>query len=1004
MTKDAKMKRLNIIFFTLCSLLIAGVLGYKDYLEHDNSYFTVEMNASKSVAAQLFYDVGHGYNEHDSFTLAIEPGAFHKYSFPLPQARIRSIRFDPTNVASIINIKTPGIETVSGKRFITFPFKSFKANSHILKMEGSKDVLTIYTTNNANDPITEIKNSSFDLKKNLIDFLVQRGWIYFGLAFLFFICFTVITKFGIKIVDYFISNIVNYSINNPNKAILLIGIISTIASCYPVVFFGMSFVSPVGVTDLYGGSPWIPGFPVDAITENYRGSDIGAMAWSMAPNSVVQHDALFHYFEFPFWTRFVGGGTPLFAQGQSMIGDLLHWIPVMMDGSAIGWDIKFILSKAIFAVGIGLLVFRLTDKVVAGLLITISSCFLGFFAFRFNHPSFFVLTYSPWIILQWDRLGHVFALPKPRRRSCVSQGILLALITWLQLNAGAPKEGVITACFMHALGVLSFFSQTSPKYGRIRSVLFACGIGFTLVMITAPHWFLFIDALGKSFTNYDNPGASTFEPWMIICFFENFFFQILYNELKAPTVNLFILLGMLSAFFKLQYRQSAIVYGSWILFLIAIATAYGFIPKSILISIPFVNKIQHVGDVFSVPAMLLALIIAGYGIRDYLMNQEKINKNALFFSFVIIIVLLLSFTLQAERWNHINALIIITFLIAFISIALLYQTHPSEIKNKKFTLIILAFCFLIVHVRHGMHLITGIHSIDNYMMNPTKRGDFSAKSNAIEYVKNKIKNKKIPTRVIGEGFTLFPGYNSRLGLEGIVSVEALRNEYFEKLLALVDYPDQSWGWLRLINNEQIKSRSASLDMLGIGYIVSKPGTLMPPEMRLVYSDDLDVWQRDSVWPRAFFVNTLKEEYKPSDILDALADRSHQPFAMIQSKSIPKPIQNNNTPYLVIPAKEYKLTNNSTSFSVEASGPGIIVLGETYYPGDFIALVNGKKVDYIRVNEAFKGLWVNKAGKYKVNFTYRPEKLNQALWISFFGFGLLLLLLIQSSIEIPDKTK
>ena len=183
-----------------------------------------------------------------------------------------------------------------------------------------------------------------------------------------------------------------------------------------------------------------------------------------------------------------------------------------------------------------------------------------------------------------------------------------------------------------------------------------------------------------------------------------------------------------------------------------------------------------------------------------------------------------------------------------------------------------------------------------------------------------------------------------------------------------------------------------------------PGTKMPQGMKLVYTDDLDVWQRESVWPRAFFVNKIKEARKPSDLLEALADKAHQPFAAIQSNSITVPIPNNNASYLVVPAKEYKLTNNSTSFLVEANGSGIIVLGETYYPGDFIALLNGKKVDYIRVNEAFKGVLIDKAGTYNVSFTYRPEKLNQALWISFFGFVLLLFLLVKNSIYIPVITK
>jgi len=997
------MRHQNIFTIVVFSLLITGIFGYKDFLETNKYCFNIEMYASKATSGQIFFDTGNGYNENNSCVLNIQPNSLHKYSFPLPGISIKSICFNLLGNASVVKIKKASIATALGVTIKNLPLRSFKVRNKIFKTEISKDYLIIQTIDNTEYPIIEIENSSFIQKYNWINFFAKRGWIYAGYSILLFIIFFSITKYLVKEIDWVVSRINNYSAKNPKKAIFFIAIIAAVASCYPVVFFNMSFISPSGIAALYDGSPGIPGFPIDAIVENFRGSDVVAMEWSMAPNSVVQHDALFRHFEFPFWTRFVGGGTPLFAQGQSMIGDVLHWIPVAMNGSSMGWDIKFILSKTIFSFGIGLLVFRLTNKLSAGILIAISSCFLGFFAYRFNHPAFFVLTYSPWIVLQWDTLGKTFAFANIRKKSCIVQGILLALITWLQLNAGAPKEGVITTCFMHALGALSFFIHISPKYGKIRSLLFVCGLGFALAMITAPHWLLFLDALGKSYTVYDTPGALTFGPGMIIVFFENFFYQIFYGIIPAPTVNLFILFGVLCAYLNLNFRQSGMVYGSWVLFAVAFATAAGFIPKFILISIPFINNIQHIYNVFSVPAMILALILAGYGIRDYSINSEKMKKKVLIYGIATIVSLLI-FSFRIERWRLINFLIIITLVIAFIALAQLYIIASQTSKDNSITFILLAFCFLFVHVRHGMQLPTGITAIDEYVINPTLRGDYSVKSHAIEFVKMKIEQTNKPVRVIGEGTVLFPGYNSRLALEGIVSLEALRNEPYEKLLTLVDYPYHGWGWLRLINKEQIQSRAASLDMLGVGYIVAMPGTKMPQGMKLVYSDDLDVWQRNSVWPRAFFVNTIKEEHKPSDILDALADISHQPFAMIQSQSIPKYIQKNKASYYVIPAKEYTLTNNSTSFSVDANGPGIIVLGETYYPGDFIALLNGKKVNYIRVNEAFKGLWIDKAGKYNVSFTYRPEKLDQALWISFFGFVFLLFLISHDFVGISAKTK
>lgn len=1002
-------QRVMVVSF-ICALFFIGLVAYNNFRATSRLRFVVDLETSVAGVSQVFYDVGSGYNENDSCASTVQGGNSQNRTFsPLPKKKaIRSIRFDPINVSAVVRIKDARIENKQGDIIKKFPLRDFRPIQQIDKMDIRDGVLIIRTVENANDPIILIENSLIENKFSWNDFIIKRGWIIIGyglLSLLFLIGVNYFVIF-VKRNQYIISGVRSlkiYITENPKKSIAFIGLIAAIASCYPVVFFGMSFVSPTinPTFQLYDYPPFLPGFSLQSIVENARGSDVGSTAWSIVPNTVVQYNALMQYFEFPFWSRYVGGGVPLFAQGQSMIGDILHWIPISLGGSAVGWDIKFVLSKAIFAAGMGLLVFRLTRHFLASSLIAISSCFLGFFAFRFNHPAFFVLTYAPWIVFQWDRLGELLALPRPRIRSCVIQGFLLAAVTWLQLNAGAPKEGVITACFMHALGMMAFMDHVRHRRSWIQSILIALGFGLAVIMIVSPYWLLFLDALSKSFTNYDIPSVNTFPLWRIVGFFDNYFFQQIDGTLGAPSTNIFILLCLTSAIVSLRWHKSVRLFGTMLLFFLALSVAYGVVPKSILISIPFINKIQHVWNVFSVPMMILALILAGYGIQHYFDASEKHKKMILALSLSTFLGLWLVYILMTRSGRTILFFLVV-FAVIVVGIRQLYRQAESGVWSKRM-LIILACCFLLLHVRHGMHLMTGIGGINDYIQNPTKRANFSNKSAAIEFVKNRIKEKMMPLRVIGEGFVMFPGYNSMVGLEGIVSVEALRNGHFEKLLGMVDYPDMGWSWLRLIKSDQIDSRAASLDLLGVGFIVATVGIKMPQDMKLVQSSDLDVWQRESAWPRAFFVNKIIEVHKPSDILDALADKSHTPFAAVESQFIPQGVLNNNAPYRVVPAGEYSLTNNSTNFSVEASGPGIIVLGETYYPEDFVASLNSKRVDYIRVNQAFKGIWIKEAGRYDVSFTYRPEKLNQAILICLFGL-VLLLLLIRMSVGIPERFK
>ena len=571
------------------------------------------------------------------------------------------------------------------------------------------------------------------------------------------------------------------------------------------------------------------------------------------------------------------------------------------------------------------------------------------------------------------------------------QALLLAAVAWLQLNAGAVKEGVITACFMHALGILFFIDRLRLGKGWIKSILIAAGFAFAVVLATSPHWLLFLDALGKSVTDYDTPGANVYQIWRLAGFFDNFYFQRIDGTLGAPSMNIFVLLCMTGAIVSLHWHKPVKHFGTAILFFLALSVAYGLVPRHILISIPLINNIQHIYNTFSVPMMILALVLAGFGIQQYSDASEKRKKVILAWSLSAFPILCIPY-LSVIHGRMTILFSILVFIVIVTGIRQLYLQAGSGVWSKS-VLIILACCFILLHIRHGMHLTTGVKEIDSYTQNPTARADFSNKSTAIEFVKNRISRGRSPVRVIAEGPVMFPGYNSMFGLEGIVLVEALRNRHFEKLLDMADYPVvNNWNWLRLIRGDQIESRSVALDLLNAGYVVAAPGTKMPKSMKLVHSSDLDVWERDSVWPRAFFVNQVLEVKKTADIPDAFAKIQTLPFAAVESDLIPlwMPRDIHSAP-IVVPARRYTLTNNSTRFSVDASGPGIIVLSETYYPKDFIARLNGKTADYIRVNQAFKGIWVKEAGNYDVSFTYRPARLSLSILLSISGFFLLILL-------------
>ena len=72
-----------------------------------------------------------------------------------------------------------------------------------------------------------------------------------------------------------------WSISHPKQAVLVVAALFVILSCYPVVFFGKSFVSPNNHSHaylLYGKMPTVPGYK-DVATDDEKGSDLGAAMW-----------------------------------------------------------------------------------------------------------------------------------------------------------------------------------------------------------------------------------------------------------------------------------------------------------------------------------------------------------------------------------------------------------------------------------------------------------------------------------------------------------------------------------------------------------------------------------------------------------------------------------------------------------------------------------------------------------------------------------------------------
>ena len=335
-----------------------------------------------SGTARAFYDIGAGINERHSARIALQSGPRTLYRFPLPEGDFRAIQFHPVDRGNCdIVLHSVRIVDLFGRPVRDFSTRDLVAGHGISRFEVAGNEVKLSLGPGDNDPILVL---SPGLAVSLRGAASSR-WIY-GLR-LFFVSFLPLSVAGIawlafapqlwRKVEPRYSRIAEWGRGHPRRAILILSVISVVVSCYPVVFLGRSFVSANIVPMLYPGPPTLPGHH-DTRSENFKGSDTGAMMWYYVPIAFVQSRALARDAELPLWNRYNSGGVTLIGQGQSMFGDPLHILVVAAAGEAWAWDLKFLLAKILFCWGLGLAVYASSRHLTVALLLACSSAFIGF--------------------------------------------------------------------------------------------------------------------------------------------------------------------------------------------------------------------------------------------------------------------------------------------------------------------------------------------------------------------------------------------------------------------------------------------------------------------------------------------------------------------------------------------------------------------------------------------------------------------------------------------------
>ncbi len=981
----------------LIGLIVALLLQIQPFSPATPCRLLVALDSDTKGRARLGWDSGPGMHLTETDSAFVAQGQ-QVLAFNLPDGKIRAFRLWPLDHAGKISIARAVVTGPDGEIIFVFPPESFAPTKAALglKVEGGAATFT----NEPGEGVLFAPKEPLRLSRRWVPFDPPTATLQFAGAALAAMLVLVLAgrvPAGLRSrISLTLARVRDDQASWPRATLLLTAAVATALSCHPVIFGGKSFVSPNnGATCLYDDFPSLPQSPYEG-WEDARGADMGATMWAHLPYSVIQHRSIFRDHELPLWNRYTHCGSPLLGQGQSMIGDPLHWIPIAAGGAAWAWDVKFCLAKLLFAFGVGLVVRAATGRLWLAALMAASSSFLGFFAYRFNHCAFFSLSYSPWILLCWLRAANTSGRVWP-------WALALAAANFWELNSGTAKESAMLIAGLNFTGSLLILVSDGTwrtRLVRLGTMAWGCVL---FVLLSAPHWQVFVDTVRHAWTSYATAKAYQIQPSLLIGLFDDLFYrQTTNNEIHFnPSTNFLVLLGCLWALVSLRrlVRDRAFV----AIFLGAVLQGmivFGIVPPGLIARLPFVGNIQHVDNTFSCVLIIHLLVIAGFGLRslwDSATQKRWIGDSMIAaLLFAAMAAFFLAYSQAAHRTGRSLLLAGETmpfsgFFLAYstaLGIALLlmpWQVRTLRTRPATGAFILAGLCLFVFHFRHGMWMAT---KFDYYVMNPQTRSDLAAPSRAIDAIKAAIERSDEPARVAGLGGVLVPGFSVVPGLEHYTGADAVISPWQRELAQKSGMP-LVWDWRWILPRAGFPRAQVFGDLWNIRWYVGSPleQPREVPGLKFGRTLDLDVYSSPSAWPRAFFTDRLAECASLDNFVTLLTTGDKRPFAATvppQPEKIPPANGDVLADRSIVPATDYRLTSNTTTFTVNAPAPGIAVLGESFEKGNWRATLDGKPVDYFRVNHAFLGVRLPSAGTHTVRFAYWPRLLTPALWMSLAG--------------------
>jgi len=140
----------------MLAVLFVALFGWRCWVLYDDVgylFLQVTMNPSVNSSAQIFYDVGEGFNENHSQTLhMISQQELRPYRFRLPNKAIYKLRFDPLTTAGRVQISEMKLTDAFGRVLREIPLTELVPIHQIKSINAAEKGIEIVIAEKADDP------------------------------------------------------------------------------------------------------------------------------------------------------------------------------------------------------------------------------------------------------------------------------------------------------------------------------------------------------------------------------------------------------------------------------------------------------------------------------------------------------------------------------------------------------------------------------------------------------------------------------------------------------------------------------------------------------------------------------------------------------------------------------------------------------------------------------------------------------------------------------------